>query len=70
MTAAESCAGKVRFETFSAAEATARKSRRSKNASRQTPYRCTICGGFHVGTHKLGRDVRRRPYQEFDADDL
>lgn len=46
-----SCAGKVRFETYSRAEEVAtRKTRR--NALRPAVYHCANCGGFHIGNSK------------------
>lgn len=45
----DACVGKVRFETMSQAQKTAKYSAR-RNGGKLHPYRCTWCGGFHVGS--------------------
>lgn len=46
-----SCDGKFGFNSFAAAARTIRKSNRNKGqASKLGPYRCKICGQYHVGS--------------------
>lgn len=49
----DSCAGKVRFTSYSHAERVASRKRRNQN-DKFAVYTCELCSGFHVGSH-LGR---------------
>jgi hypothetical protein len=53
------CEGKIRFNTFSRAKATAKKSAQ-RHEGKYTAYPCRLCGGFHIGSH-IGRpkDARK-----------
>lgn len=58
---AASCTGKVRFDTYGAADRV--QARRAKNRSRRKEqvYRCRLCQGFHIGR----RSDQDRPKHEF-----
>jgi hypothetical protein len=60
------CEGKTKFETFARARRTASR-QAHKHAERFSPYACSHCGAFHVGTSVSGgtpsdkmSDVRQR----------
>lgn len=46
-----SCQGKSRFETRGDALATIRRNLRDVCS----PYHCTVCKGWHVGSHEVSR---------------
>lgn len=54
-----SCFGKIRYTTFRAADAVAKRQRRQRDDQPCDPYHCTHCNGFHVGERsKLLRQAR------------
>lgn len=44
----KSCDGKRRYDTMVAAQVTARRAT-ERTQSKLNAYRCTNCGGFHIG---------------------
>lgn len=61
------CTGKLRFLTWTQASHAADRSRKSKGRTgeRFNPYHCHHCGGFHVGSDKMGvRKKERREWEE------
>ncbi len=45
------CVGKVRFETFTQANAVAKRPTR-RNSLKPSVYHCQFCHGFHIGNGK------------------
>lgn len=46
-----SCTGKERFDSFSQANAVAKRATR-RSSLKPDVYHCTHCGGFHIGNKK------------------
>jgi hypothetical protein len=67
---ASACRGKLRFETFSAAQKAAKRSRHGRGDRTDEAYHCKFCSGFHVGTGTKPRHYGKRPKQEVDDEIL
>lgn len=47
------CVGKEPFDSFERANKVAKRRRRARDAFKgQRPYKCEICGKWHIGTTK------------------
>ena len=65
-----SCEGKRSFATWSQAKATADRIKRQKDCKDQppAPYRCKLCGHYHIGRPRPRNDKLKRPYHRKDPD--
>lgn len=55
------CSAKIRYETAAMAHAVVvQMSRRAKRFGRMGVYQCSVCGGFHMTTHKnVGKEMTK-----------
>lgn len=60
---AVACAGKVRFEHFRLAKRACHRAAHN-HAMAMCPYRCDVCGGWHVGSHLAGSRIAARAKRE------
>lgn len=64
------CHGKLRFETYRAAQKAAKRSRHAHRGDRHDePYHCRYCGGFHVGNGTKPKRYGKRPREVNDDRD-
>jgi hypothetical protein len=52
---ASTCAGKEAFASRADASRLVDRKRKAHHGFGLAPYRCTVCGSWHVGSHKRGK---------------
>ena len=68
---AELCIGKVPFESLEAAKKVTNRSKHRIHSLRRVPYRCHVCGKYHLGTKTNHRkaDIRALDVERGESDD-